>query len=325
MRFLAHTGLLAGILLLVGLLLWQGVVDVWSLLATSGWILLCLPLLWLPSFLPAAEGWRSLFPADQQPRFLHALLAIWMGRAVNNLLPVATIGGEVVKARLLYLWGTRGTEAAASVIVDKTAQVVAVILWGLSGAGILLLLSADDELALVALGGFVVLTACVTGFVLVQRAGMFEFLAHWGEKLLKPDSFGGLRLGAREIDSCVVGIYTRKSRFIRSVLLKTLALVWQTLEVWAACLLLGHPVGAIEALMLKSLTITLSDVAFVIPNAYGVQEGAFILIGGLVGMTPDTALAVSLALRIKDILLDPAGLLALHRIETRNWQAKTPA
>ena len=31
-----------------------------------------------------------------------------MGRAVNTLLPVASIGGEVVKARVLVLWGLDG-------------------------------------------------------------------------------------------------------------------------------------------------------------------------------------------------------------------------
>ncbi len=69
--------------------------------------------------------------------------------------------------------------------------------------------------------------------------------------------------------------------------------------------------------MLKSLTTTLSDIAFIIPNAYGIQEGAFILVGALVGLAPDEALAVSLAIRIRDLIFDPAGLLTFHQIEAR--------
>jgi len=83
--------------------------------------------------------------------------------------------------------------------------------------------------------------------------------------------------------------------------------------------LLGHPIGLPEAMMLKSLTSTLGDVAFIIPNAYGVQEGAYIVIGALVGLPPELSLAVSLAIRIRDLVLDPAALFALHRIETRRW------
>ena len=71
--------------------------------------------------------------------------------------------------------------------------------------------------------------------------------------------------------------------------------------------------------MLKSLSSTLSDVVFVIPNAYGIQEGAFILVGSLVGLDTNTSLAVSLAIRIRDLIFDPAGLIMLHRIESRQF------
>ena len=87
--------------------------------------------------------------------------AIWIGRAINTLLPVASISGELVKARLLTLWGTGGVHAAASVVLDKTVQVFALIIWGIAGVGLALLLATRiRELAvdlrvvyLAALGG----------------------------------------------------------------------------------------------------------------------------------------------------------------------------
>ena len=74
-------------------------------------------------------------------------------------------------------------------------------------------------------------------------------------------------------------------------------------EVWLACYLLGFPISIIEALMLKSLTSTISDIAFFVPNAYGVQEGGYVMLGALLGMTPDIALAVSLATRIRELVV----------------------
>ena len=74
--------------------------------------------------------------------------------------------------------------------------------------------------------------------------------------------------------------------------------------------------------MVKSLSSTLSDVVFVIPNAYGIQEGAFILVGSLVGLDANTSLAVSLAIRIRDLIFDPAGLMALHQIESRQFSKR---
>lgn len=316
-RVLTYLGLAVGLVLLIGLVVWQGVVDVWRLLATSGWQLLLLPLIWVPNFLFAGEAWRTIFTREPRPTLILAVGGIWMARAVNNLLPVASIGGEVAKARLAYHWGSPATVAAASVVVDKTVQVVAVIVWGVLGVGCLLLLSLDDRLAWLALGGFAILALCAAGFVLAQRAGMLGFLAHVAENMLRIESLNGVTVSARETDREVMAIYRRRRAIAAAVLLRVLTLAVQTGEVWLGCLLLGCPVGVLEAVMLKSLTFTLSDIAFIVPNAYGVQEGAFILIGALVGLTSEQALALSLALRIRDLLLDPPGLLLLHHIETR--------
>ncbi len=116
-----------------------------------------------------------------------------------------------------------------------------------------------------------------------------------------------------------MAVYRRRRALAGATLLRVTTLAVQTGEVWLGCLLLGYPIGVLEAVMLKSLTFTLSDIAFVVPNAYGVQEGAFILIGALVGLDAEQALALSLTLRIRDLVLDPPGLLVLHHIETRRW------
>ena len=78
MNFVTHIGLALGLLLLISLLVWQGVMDIIQLLLTSGWSLLWLPLIWLPSFIPATQGWRILFQSPQIPSFGHTLLAMWM-------------------------------------------------------------------------------------------------------------------------------------------------------------------------------------------------------------------------------------------------------
>ena len=322
MSIIARLGLALGLLLLIGLIIWQGAMDVFTLLLTTGWTLLWLPLVWFPNLLPATQGWRLLLMIDVRPAFIHALLAIWMGRAVNNLLPTATIGGEIVKAHLIASWGVSGIHAIASVVVDKAMQALSVAIWGLTGVCVLLLYSTDDELALYATIGFVILLFCAIGFLMVQRLGMLGILANLGGKLIKTDYWQGVTFNAKEIDVVILEIYRHKLRIIFAVFLKTLGLLLQTGEVWLACYLLGHPIGLLEAVLLKSLTSTLSDIAFIIPNAYGIQEGAYILIGAIIGLPADISLAVSLAVRIRDIVFDPAGLLTYHNIESKKLLEK---
>ena len=325
MRILTQAGLALGLMLLIGLLVWQGFLEVLNLLAASGWLLLTVPLVWLPSLLVATIGWLRLFPPPA-PRFLHGLLAMWVGRAVNDMLPVATIGGEIVKARLLVVHGYTGLDAAASVMVDKAIQALAVALWGCVGVLALLSLSGDylpgGGLARSAAIGFALLSVATLVFMRVQHLGLLGALAKLGGKLIKNENWAGLTVNARQVDERVRALYRNRRQVLGCLAYRAAALALQTLEVWLACYLLGRPIGALEAVMLKSLTATLSDIACIIPNADGVQEGAFIVIGAVLGLEPEVCLAVSLALRIRDLLLDPAGLLYLQRVESRRYFSK---
>jgi len=318
MKYIPYIGLIAGLVLFGVLLAWQGIGEIIHLLLDSGWLLLLLPVVWLPNLLPETMAWRLVFPLGSKPAFGPSLRALWMGRAVNVLLPVATIGGEIVKARLMVLWGSRGTDAAASVLVDKTVQVFALAVWALIGIGILSSLAIDNNLVRYALLGLFLLLLGMTGFLLVQKAGMFSMLSTLGAKLIQSEAWEGISTNAKEVDQLVLEIYRQRRRFLLAVLLKSLGLVIQTTEVWLACYLLGYPLSLLEAMMLKSLTSTLGDIAFVVPNAYGIQEGSYMMVGALLGMNPDLSLAVSLAVRIREVIIDVPGLLAWQFIESHN-------
>jgi len=317
MRALPIIGLILGLLIFVLLILWQGVGDLFDLLATSGWELLTLPIVWAPCLLVAAFSWQMLFPKQHTPNFGTVLKALWIGRAINTLLPVATIGGEIAKARLVTVWGTRGIDASASVLVDKTVQAMAVAVWAFTGTLLLVYLALDNELAIAAILGIIVLAGGLLGFILVQHAGMAGFMASAVGKFVSSDGWEEITNNAREVDTIVREIYSDYSCVIISTLWRTFGLVLQTSEVWLACYLLGFPISILEALMLKSLTSTISDIAFFIPNAYGVQEGGYVMLGALLGMTPDIALAVSLATRIRELVVDIPGLLVWQHLESK--------
>ena len=324
MRFLTQIGLVSGLFLLIGLLAWQGFRDVFQLLLASGWYLLLLPLVWFPVLLPATQGWLQLFKPGARPSFGHGLLATWMGRAVNNLLPVASIGGEVVKARLVLIWGAGGVDAAASVMVDKAVQAMALAWWAFTGALLLALLPGDSAIVPYAVGGIVFLVFSAVGLVILQRLGMLGALAKLAGKLVKHDSWENVTFSATEVDRLVRELYSDKLNILIATLYRLASLALHTIELWLACYLLGQPIGVVEALMLRSLTATLSDLAFIIPNAYGVQEGAFIIIGALVGFDPEFSLALSLALRVRDLIFDPAGLLTLQQVESHRYFNRRP-
>ena len=315
MKIASYIGLVIGLAVLVGLVAWQGFGDIWSLLAASGWALLLVPVIWFPTVLMNARCWHLLFLKDQRPSFWQAFYAQWMGRAVNTLLPVASIGGEVVKARVVTLWGTDARHASASTIVDKTIQVITLIFWGVLGVILLSMMALDNELVAAGAVGLALLGAGVAGFFVVQKAGIFSIVVKSAHKITNSEFLNNLIDTAGQIDDIVLQVYRERRPLIAATAWRFGALVLQTGEVWLAAWLLGFPIGILEALMLKSLSSTLSDAAFVVPNSYGVQEVTFVVLGGLIGMAPDVAIAVSLAIRIRELLIDVPGLIFWQHAE----------
>ncbi len=328
LKIVSYIGLLVGLLVLTILIVWQGIGEIFQLLLESGFSLLLLPIVWFPSLVAAVISWHLLFPIKRTPPFKEIFISLWIGRAINTLLPVATIGGEIAKARLLILWGRNGVDSSASVMVDKTVQALALVPWAILGTALLVYLAIDNELAMLIMLGTFLLGLGIVGFILVQRAGMFGYVARIIGKFNTSDGWGKITDNAHAVDDVVKEIYGNHKRFLIAIAWRTIGLMLQTSEVWLACYLLGHPISLVEALMLKSLTSIITDIAFVIPNGYGVQEGGYIMLGALIGLSPELALAVSLATRIRELVIDLPGLICWHHIEAKyllNKPAKNPA
>ena len=318
---LSAIGLLAGITLIGALVIWSGLEQVWTILASASAGLLLIVLLAPPEIFAASEAWRQLFPEKQRPAFRTTAAASWMGMAVNVLLPVATVGGEVVKARALVLAGAPLTDAAAATLVDKTVQAIATLIWGLIGLVVLAYLAPDENVILGGLIGASLLALGIGGFIAFQWFGSFSYAAKLGSGLLK--RLGGQATidSAKNLDLAVRAIYQRPAALLRSLTLRLLGQVWLVSEVLFTAYLLGLAIGFVEALMLRALIGAVRGLSFVVPAGLGLQEGAYIALGALIGLPADMMLALSLASRLREILPSLPGLLLWQHVEGRRlWR-----
>ncbi len=202
-------------------------------------------------------------------------------------------------------------------MVDKTIQALAIVPWAIIGISLFVYLSVDNELPKLMILGTLLLVLGLVGFVIVQRAGMFGFIARLVGKFNSSDGWDKISNNAHDVDTVVKEIYSNKKRLFVSLLCRTISLILQTSEVWLACHLLGHPITIIEAVMLKSLTSVITDIAVIIPNGYGIQEGGYVMLGHAIGLTPEFSLAISLATRIRELIIDLPGLLYWQQVEAR--------
>ena len=85
-------------------------------------------------------------------------------------------------------------------------------------------------------------------------------------------------------------------------------------EAWVALRLAGATLGFPAVLVIESLLYAARSAAFAVPNAFGVQEGAYVLLGAGLGLTPEMGLALSLLKRARDLTIGlPALSLATPR------------
>ena len=317
MKALSWVAFLLGLSAITVLVAWRGVEEVAGTIAVAGWGIPLLAIFYLPRVALQGAAWRLLFAPGREPGYGAAIRGIWIGQSVNGMLPVATIGGEVVKARLMMQWGVRGAAAGASVVVDKTVQAVNVLMQALVGIGVLVWLGADGPLIGGALAVFAILAAGIAGFFLVQRAGTFGFLAGVGAKLVKTEYLARLSGGASALDAAIRDIYAAPRRVVLACAIRFLGTLVIAGEVWLAAALMGHPIGIVEAVMLKTLTSALRGAAFAVPAGLGLQEGGFIVLGSVLGLSPELMLAISLATRVRELMVGVPGLIAWQHAEGR--------
>jgi Uncharacterised protein family (UPF0104). len=89
-----------------------------------------------PVFLDAIAWW-ALFPKSERLPLWQLFWMRWIGESVSTLVPSATVGGDVVRARLAALHGAPIPTAAASVLVDITLGVFVQIVFTLLGLGLI--------------------------------------------------------------------------------------------------------------------------------------------------------------------------------------------
>lgn len=312
---------LAGLALATALVVREGAGAVLGAVFAAGWGLVLVVLYDAVPLLVDAAAWRTLVPGDQRPGLARVAGARWIRQSVNQLLPVMQVGGDVVGARMLHLAGVRGPDAGASVVVDLTLSVATQALFTLAGVALLLALFETNGLIWPVLGGTALLVAGLIGFVLAQRKGLFRFLARY----LEGASGGMLAFvgSAEALDQAVRAMHARPRALWRNVGLQLVGWVFGVGETWLACWVLGHGIGFAEAFILHSLVRAVRSAAFPVPAGLGVQEGSLMLLAGIVGLSPETGLALALVKRVRELAGGVPALIAWQVVEGgRLWRRR---
>ena len=260
-------------------------------------------------------AWRALLPNIATGRVIWARL---MRDSGSEALPLSQVGGYVLGARALTLAGVPGRLAVASTIVDVTLEFVAQLAYTALGLALLVRLQPDTEAAAPVLLGLAVAALIAATFILVQRRG-FALLDRIAGAIGSGWAERGAA-GAAALHAALAGIYRHRSRLSVSCALHLACWIASAAEVWLALRLAGEPLPFGAALAIESLLYAIRTTAFAVPQAVGVQEGAYILLGAGFGLTPEMSLALSLVKRGRDLAIGLPAIVVWQAIESnRLW------
>ena len=308
---------LAGAALFTGLLIHQGVGQVLDAFATGEWAIMGIVVYHLiPIFLDALAWW-VLFPNPDRPPMLRLFWMRWIGESVSTLVPSAAVGGDIVRARLASIRGVPLPIAAGTVLVDLTLGIFIQACFTLLGLVLLVDLTGKTSFVRPTLIGIVIALFAFAGFYFVQRVGMFRFIGRIVSRLAGSSDWNSLVQGGDTLDRTIRSLYARRRGVVGCCAWTIASLVIGSGEIWLALWILDLPDSFLNALILQSMVLTIRSAAFPVPAGLGVQEGGYLVVGNLLGISGEGAFALALVARAREIGLGIPGLISWQVIEGR--------
>ena len=267
----------------------------------------------LLSLILGAAWWASMpgQPPGRLPLFTWARIA---REGANDLLPFSQVGGLIVGARTLTRHGLPGPRTYAAMVVDLTTEMASqavVTLFGVAALASILIEGDRHQVGPAAWIGVGLSIATAAAFVLLQRP-MLKLAGEIAQTML-PD----VPIALDRLHEELSDIYAHRVAVVLSFLLNLAGWLYAGLLASMALAMIGEPIAFWRIVALESLIFALRGAAFIVPGAIGVQEAGYVLLGPLIGLGPETAVALSLVKRARDVAIGLPALLVWQALDLR--------
>ena len=299
---------------IIALAAWAGLAAIGAELRHAAWVVAPATALMLLQLYLSAIAWR-MSVGEQHPRISRYFRIRWIREAVNGMLPVAQLGGNLVAIRMLVQRGVPGPVAGAGTTLDITIEVVTQLIFTLAGFAMLATTEEGAGQPWV-LWSLAIMAAGVAAFVAAQRAGLLRIV----EALIRPLQrvFPGVTVDSvRGLHAELMRLHRDRRALLAAGTLHLLAWFIGVVETWIALWAMGVPAGWEAALVIESLGMAARSAGFAVPGALGVQEVGFVVVAALFGIEADQAIALSMVKRARELVVGVAGLVMWQWTEGR--------
>jgi putative membrane protein len=309
---------LAGLGVAIYLMVDQGFELILQTFAAAGWGVVVVSALHIPHMAVAGRGWQVLWPRGRRPSLALFMWVLWVREAVNALLPVARIGGEVAALRLLTRAGMPMASSVGSLVVETTLSVATTFLFVLMGLAVLSWRVPEHGMFLQWALGLILSALVLAALVALQRFGAFA-LASRLIALFAKDKFKQLMDSGKKLDRAVMAFYARPAKLWGCTFWSFFGWWVGAFEFWVALQFLGHDARFSDGIVLEAMIMATGSAMFFVPASLGVQEGTLLIFGRMLGINDEVCLALALIRRSRDVLVMIPGLVAWQVVEGKGW------
>ncbi len=306
--------------LCVGLFLLWGVVQkigwyaiLHEIVKLNFWFLpiLLIGFLW---YLAYTEAWQNILKIQGNDiPFWPLFRAKISCDTVTTMTPANFLGGDTMRIYQLRKAVLNVTSVAATVVVDRTINSIAIVVVIFFGA-IIAFLTIPGLPIQVSIGIplFLLTTSSMILFFMIrQHRGLFRSVLNLAQKLHIAKKWVQKYQGkAQELDEQVSSLYKKSQKvFWIALFFHVLGRLLGVLEVYCIGKTIEADFTITVALLLATLSPIINMAFTFIPGALGIMEGAYSAILYLLGMDPAIGLTIQIVKRIRAGLWLGLGLL----------------
>lgn len=307
----------AGLAVSTGLVIYFGAGEVLrALVSVNVWDLLEYLLVQLLVLAGLGLSWRILLQSRYKGSYG---LCVW-GRAVRDstgeFLPFSQVGGYVLGARVMTLGGVPTADAAASTLGDITTEFLAQLVF--IGVGLVVLAHKvpGSELLLPISIGLAAAVLLGVGLIVAQIGTGTKLFSKLALRIAGTTGQGAAQ-NAQRLQAALDGIYARHHRLAWAAFFHLICWFGTATASYVGFHAFGVPLSWIDALCIEALLHAILAMGFIVPGRVGIQEAAYVLLGGLFGIPPDISISLSFLRRARDFVIALPVLVVWQGLEAR--------
>ena len=286
--------------------------DSINLILENRYKLLLLILAHIPTLYFDSLAWVVLM-YSKKLSIISSFMITWIAQTSSKFLPTGNITGEFVRFFLAKKSGQKFSEASSTVLVDLFIATFSLLLIGLLAFILIInkkkeLVFGSDLLYLI-LAMVLIFIGSLLFFMIIRNRLLSKFI-----KILPSINYfkANKIYAVFRLDISLYKLSFEKKRLFQAIVFRIIGWVAGAFEIYVFLWIIGVDANLLDVILIESVTAIIRSVAFFIPAGLGVQEFAFVMIGGFVGYSGVISFAIAIGRRLREIMVGIPAIIAFY-------------